>query len=118
MTGRSWKGTAFGGWKSRLDVPKLVNKVILGELSIDDFITHNFDSLSEVNQSIEALHSGDCLRAVIKIAESPMQDIIPIKVTQSLKYFGGSLKTVKHWSKVNNSEMTFNIYLPDETIKE
>jgi Zn-dependent alcohol dehydrogenase len=40
ITGRQWKGTAFGGWKSRQDVPKLVNKVILGELKIDDFITH------------------------------------------------------------------------------
>jgi S-formylglutathione hydrolase len=35
-----------------------------------------------------------------------------------VKYFGGSLKTVKHWSKVNNSEMKFMIYLPDEPIKE
>ena len=68
VTGRQWKGTAFGGWKSRLDVPKLVNKVILGEYKIDDFITHNFNSLEEVNKSIEVLHSGDCLRAVIKIS--------------------------------------------------
>ena len=67
VTGRQWKGTAFGGWKSRQDVPKLVNKVILGELNIDDFITHNFDSLNDVNKSIDALHSGDCLRAVVKI---------------------------------------------------
>lgn len=67
ITGRQWKGTAFGGWKSRQDVPKLVNKVILGELNIDDFITHNFESLNDVNASIDALHSGDCLRAVIKI---------------------------------------------------
>lgn len=67
ITGRQWKGTAFGGWKSRQDVPKLVNKVILGELIIDDFITHNFDSLNDVNASIDALHSGDCLRAVVKI---------------------------------------------------
>ena len=72
VTGRIWKGTAFGGWKSRLDVPKLVNKVILGELKIDDFITHTFNSLDEVNKSIDALHSGDCLRAVIKISEPPI----------------------------------------------
>lgn len=45
VTGRKWVGTAFGGWKSREDVPKLVNKVITGELQIDDYITHNFTSL-------------------------------------------------------------------------
>lgn len=71
VTGRQWKGTAFGGWKARQDVPKLVNKVILGELGIDDFITHNFNGLEEVNKSIDVLHSGDCLRAVIKIGSHP-----------------------------------------------
>lgn len=68
VTGRQWKGTAFGGWKSREDVPKLVNKVIMGELNIDDFITHYFDSLDEVNKCIDVLHSGQCLRAVVKIS--------------------------------------------------
>ena len=53
-------------------MPKLVNKVILGEYPIDDFITHNFSSLEEVNKSIEVLHSGDCLRAVIKISDPPV----------------------------------------------
>ncbi len=71
ITGRQWKGTAFGGWKSREDVPKLVNKVISGELNIEDYITHTIDSLDEVNKSIEALHSGSCLRAVVKISEAP-----------------------------------------------
>lgn len=65
VTGRQWKGTAFGGWKSRQDVPKLVNKVILGELKIDSFITHSYEGLEKVNESIDALHSGDCLRAVV-----------------------------------------------------
>lgn len=58
ITGRNLKGTAFGGWKSRTDVPKLVNKVLLGEMPIDDFITHTFESLEDVNKSIDALHSG------------------------------------------------------------
>jgi S-formylglutathione hydrolase len=99
-------------------VPKLVNKVILGEYVIDDFITHNFDSLEEVNKSIEALRSGVCLRAVIKISNPPSAEVQKIRVTDSIKYFGGRLKTVKHWSSVCNSEMTFNIYLPDEPIKD
>lgn len=48
ITGRVWKGTAFGGWKSRMDVPKLVNKVLLGELPISKYITHNYDGLEKV----------------------------------------------------------------------
>lgn len=42
VTGRVWKGTAFGGFKSRTDVPKLVERYLSGQLPIDHFITHNF----------------------------------------------------------------------------
>lgn len=65
VTGRMWKGTAFGGYKSRTDVPKLVNKNMAGELPIDHFITHVFAGVDKTNEAIEALHSGDCLRAVV-----------------------------------------------------
>ena len=67
MTGRVWKGTAFGGWKGREDVPKLVNKVILGELKIDEYVTHTFDNLEEVNKAVDVLHEGACLRSIIHI---------------------------------------------------
>ena len=90
VTGRQWKGTAFGGWKSRQDVPKLVNKVILGELNIDDFITHNFETLEDVNKSIDVLHSGECLRAVVKISSPPHHERVDIKIVSSVKYCGGS----------------------------
>jgi threonine dehydrogenase-like Zn-dependent dehydrogenase len=43
VTGRTWKGTAFGGYKSRTDVPKLVEQYLSGNLPIDHFITHVFD---------------------------------------------------------------------------
>jgi S-(hydroxymethyl)glutathione dehydrogenase / alcohol dehydrogenase len=52
-------------------VPKLVNKVILGELKLDDYITHVYEGLEEVNKSIDVLHSGACLRAVVKINKAP-----------------------------------------------
>ncbi len=105
VTGRCWKGTAFGGWKARQDVPKLVNKVIVGELKIDDFITHNIESLDEVNKSIDALHTGDCLRAIVKISQYHQPETSKVEVVSSIKYAGGSLKTVKHWSKSLNSTM-------------
>jgi len=65
VTGRVWKGTAFGGWKSRTEVPKLVQSVMRDELNVDAFATHPIKGLENVNQSIEALHSGDCLRSVV-----------------------------------------------------
>jgi Zn-dependent alcohol dehydrogenase len=86
VTGRCWKGTAFGGWKARQDVPKLVNKVIVGELKIDDFITHNIDSLEEVNKSIDALHTGDCLRAIVKISPYSQPETSKVEVVSSIKY--------------------------------
>lgn len=43
VTGRVWKGTAFGGYKSRTDVPKLVDSYLAGTLPIDHFVTHTFD---------------------------------------------------------------------------
>ncbi|GMH47191.1 hypothetical protein TrLO_g14634 [Triparma laevis f. longispina] len=66
VTGRSWKGTAFGGFKTRTDVPKLVNKYLEGELPIEQYITHTFEGVEKTNEAIDALHSGDCLRAVVK----------------------------------------------------
>lgn len=65
VTGRVWKGTAFGGFKSRRDVPKLVQRMMDGKLPIDHFITHEFQGVEKTNDAIEALHSGDCLRAVV-----------------------------------------------------
>jgi S-(hydroxymethyl)glutathione dehydrogenase/alcohol dehydrogenase len=66
VTGRVWKGTAFGGFKSRTQVPELVERNLDGTLPIDHFITHTFKGVSETNKAIDALHSGDCLRAVVQ----------------------------------------------------
>eukprot|EP01064_Diplonema_japonicum_P010765 TRINITY_DN179_c0_g3_i5.p1 TRINITY_DN179_c0_g3~~TRINITY_DN179_c0_g3_i5.p1 ORF type:complete len:681 (+),score=218.72 TRINITY_DN179_c0_g3_i5:60-2102(+) len=65
VTGRKWCGTAFGGWKSRTHVPMLVEKNMNGELPVDHFITHRFSGVDKINEAIEALHGGDCLRAVV-----------------------------------------------------
>jgi S-(hydroxymethyl)glutathione dehydrogenase/alcohol dehydrogenase len=67
ITGRVWRGTAFGGWKSRQDVPKLVNKVLLGELQILDYVTHTFNGLDKVNDLVHTMHQGSCLRGVLNI---------------------------------------------------
>eukprot|EP00581_Thalassiosira_minuscula_P007302 CAMPEP_0183702640 /NCGR_PEP_ID=MMETSP0737-20130205/677_1 /TAXON_ID=385413 /ORGANISM="Thalassiosira miniscula, Strain CCMP1093" /LENGTH=691 /DNA_ID=CAMNT_0025929285 /DNA_START=44 /DNA_END=2119 /DNA_ORIENTATION=- len=66
VTGRTWKGTAFGGFKSRRDVPKLVDRCVDGTLPVDHFITHRFDGVECTNDAIHALHGGSCLRAVVR----------------------------------------------------
>jgi S-(hydroxymethyl)glutathione dehydrogenase/alcohol dehydrogenase len=66
VTGRVWKGTAFGGFKSRTDIPVLVERYMKGDLPIDHFITHTFKGVGATNEAIDALHSGDCLRAVVE----------------------------------------------------
>ena len=66
VTGRTWKGTAFGGFKSRRDVPRLVQQCIDGTLPVDHFITHTFDGVGCTNDAIDALHGGKCLRAVVR----------------------------------------------------
>jgi len=65
VTGRKWTGTAFGGYKSRTAVPKLVDDYLSGKLALDHFITHNFQGVESINKAIHALESGDCLRAVV-----------------------------------------------------
>ena len=65
ITGRRCMGTAFGGWKTRDAIPMLVEKMIKEELKVDHFITHRFTGVNETTKALEALHSGDCLRAVV-----------------------------------------------------
>ena len=66
VTGRVWKGTAFGGFKSRTDIPILVERMLSGELQVDHYITHTFAGVDQTNEAIEALYSCDCLRAVVQ----------------------------------------------------
>lgn len=49
----------------RTDVPQLVSDYLAGKLPIDHYITHNFHGVEGINEAIEALHSGNCLRAVV-----------------------------------------------------
>ena len=66
VTGRQWLGTAFGGWKSRTAVPQLIERSLSGEIPVDHYVTHLFQGVESVNDAIEALHGGDCLRAVVR----------------------------------------------------
>ena len=65
VTGRQWKGTAFGGFKSRTEVPELVEQYMQGSLPIDHYVTHQFTGVETINEAMNLLHDGKCLRAVI-----------------------------------------------------
>lgn len=64
VTGRTWKGTAFGGFKSRTDIPKLVDRYMDGDLKIDEYITHTLP-LAKINEAFDLMHKGESLRCVI-----------------------------------------------------
>ena len=64
VTGRVWKGTAFGGAKGRTDVPKIVDWYMNGKIEIDPMITHTL-SLEEINKGFDLMHSGESIRSVV-----------------------------------------------------
>jgi S-(hydroxymethyl)glutathione dehydrogenase / alcohol dehydrogenase len=64
VTGRVWKGTAFGGAKGRTDVPKIVDWYMTGKIAIDPMITHVL-SLDEINKGFELMHAGESIRSVV-----------------------------------------------------
>ena len=64
VTGRVWRGTAFGGAKGRTDVPKIVDWYMNGKINIDDLITHTMP-LGEINNAFELMHAGESIRSVV-----------------------------------------------------
>jgi S-(hydroxymethyl)glutathione dehydrogenase/alcohol dehydrogenase len=64
VTGRSWRGTAFGGARGRTDVPKIVDWYMDGKINIDDLITHTMP-LEDINKGFDLMHAGESIRGVV-----------------------------------------------------
>ena len=64
VTGRVWKGTAFGGARGRTDVPKIVDWYMDGKINIDDLITHVLP-LERINEGFDLMHAGKSIRSVV-----------------------------------------------------
>jgi S-(hydroxymethyl)glutathione dehydrogenase/alcohol dehydrogenase len=64
VTGRVWRGTAFGGAKSRTEVPKIVDWYMEGKINIDDLITHTMP-LEDINKAFELMRAGESVRSVV-----------------------------------------------------
>jgi S-(hydroxymethyl)glutathione dehydrogenase/alcohol dehydrogenase len=64
VTGRTWKGTAFGGARGRTDVPKIVDWYLDGKIEIDSMITHTM-GLDDINKGFDLMHKGESIRSVV-----------------------------------------------------
>jgi len=64
VTGRNWRGSAFGGAKGRTDVPKIVDWYMNGKINIDDLITHTMP-LERINEAFDLMHHGESIRSVV-----------------------------------------------------
>lgn len=64
VTGRVWRGSAFGGVKGRSELPQIVEQYMAGEFKLDDFITHTM-GLENINEAFELMHNGESIRSVI-----------------------------------------------------
>jgi len=64
VTGRVWKGTAFGGFKGRSQLPELVERYLSGRFDVDSFISNSVP-LEEINQAFDDMHSGKAIRTVV-----------------------------------------------------
>ncbi|MCJ1438686.1 S-(hydroxymethyl)glutathione dehydrogenase [Xylographa pallens] len=69
VTGRVWKGCAFGGIKGRTQLPDLVDDYLTGKLKVDEFITHR-QPLTGINEAFHDMKQGDCIRCVVDMRKS------------------------------------------------
>lgn len=68
VTGRVWRGSAFGGVKGRSELPDIVNRYMAGEFALDDFITHTM-GLDKINEAFDLMHEGKSIRSVIHFSK-------------------------------------------------
>ncbi|KAJ6539050.1 class III ADH enzyme [Mycena capillaripes] len=67
VTGRTWRGSAFGGVKGRTEIPGLVEDYLSGKVKIDEYVTHH-RKLAEINDGFGDMHQGECIRCVVDMA--------------------------------------------------
>ncbi|WP_338557951.1 S-(hydroxymethyl)glutathione dehydrogenase/class III alcohol dehydrogenase [Acinetobacter sp. KS-LM10] len=68
VTGRSWRGTAFGGVKGRSELPGMVEESMKGDIQLEPFVTHTM-GLDKINEAFDLMHEGKSIRSVIRFSE-------------------------------------------------
>ena len=64
VTGRTWKGTAFGGVRGRSQLPEYVDRYLEGQIKVDEMVTHTMP-LTEINRAFDLMHEGKSIRSVV-----------------------------------------------------
>ncbi len=64
VTGRVWRGTAFGGVKARSELPGLVGQYLAGKIKVDEMVTHSMP-LERINEAFDLMHAGESIRSVV-----------------------------------------------------
>ncbi|KAK0467929.1 class III ADH enzyme [Desarmillaria tabescens] len=67
VTGRTWRGSAFGGVKGRTEIPGLVEDYLQGKVKIDEYVTHH-RKFTEINEGFHDMHGGECIRCVVDMS--------------------------------------------------
>jgi len=67
VTGRTWRGVAFGGVKGRTELPSLVNDYLQKRIKVDEYVTHR-QKLETINAGFHDMHSGNCIRCVVDMS--------------------------------------------------
>ncbi|KEP52708.1 S-(hydroxymethyl)glutathione dehydrogenase/alcohol dehydrogenase [Rhizoctonia solani 123E] len=68
VTGRTWRGSAFGGVKGRTELPGIVEDYLSGKMLVDEYVTHHRD-LKEIQKGFEDMHQGECIRCVVDMSK-------------------------------------------------
>ncbi|KAK3554439.1 hypothetical protein QTP70_023027 [Hemibagrus guttatus] len=68
IAGKTWKGSLFGGFKSKDSIPKLVQDYMNGRIKLDEFVTHTMN-LDQVNDAIELMKKGECIRTILNVSK-------------------------------------------------
>ncbi|KZS98094.1 class III ADH enzyme [Sistotremastrum niveocremeum HHB9708] len=67
VTGRTWRGSAFGGVKGRTELPQLVDDYLNAKIKVDEYVTHH-RTLKEINEGFGDMHTGECIRCVVDMS--------------------------------------------------
>ncbi len=120
VTGRSWRGTAFGGARGRRDVPKIVDWYMEGKINIDDLITHVVP-LERINEAFETDARGPLdphRRHLLTGVRNPVAaPICAPELVRRHRAFAGEQAVYRHASACTGTPMEFSIFLPPQVAR-
>ena len=104
VTGRVWRGSAFGGARGRTDVPQIVDWYMDGKINIDDLITHTMP-LDDINKAFHLMHEGESIRSVVVL-------LMSVTAISETACFSGKQGTYEHRSNMLDCMMRFSVFTP------